>query len=60
MADQDDTSSGRRVSLRTENWGGRSMMVAGALASRAWLQPMSLQPSASHTSSYSCAVQHAL
>ena len=33
-------------------------MVAGALASRAWLQPMSLHPSASHTSSYSCATQY--
>ena len=31
-------------------------MVAGALASRVWLQPMSLHPSASHTSSYSCAI----
>ena len=49
------TRCGRRVSLMTENCGGRSRIVAGLEAPLPLLaQPRSVQPSEMHTSSYSC------
>ena len=50
------TRWGRRVSLMMENCGGSSRMVAGLEPVLA--QPRSVQPSAMHTSSYSCAQQY--